>query len=591
MIYIQEALELEKHIRKLDNKPVVGGDTETEGLCPYKDKLRLLQLSDGENTLVIDAKKIGYEATAHYVRPILESKNTVKVFHNAKFDQKFIKQQLKIDIERPFDTFLSSQMIEGGIRQERGYHGLEKTLNRYTDITVTKDEQISDWSGELSESQIAYAAKDAECLLPLRESIIPVLQKLGLIRCAKLEFDAILPIVWLELSGFYLDFEQWMQYAHQNLIKSQEAASKIYELLKPVMPQDSLFGESMINLDSTPQIKQYFTALGVPLPKTEDDKVQTREYLLAPLAKEYPIIQYLLDYRGYNKAYNTFGESFKDFINPITGRVHSDFFQIGAETGRLAPNNPNLNQIPADAGHRNCFKAEEGNTLTWNDYSQEELRILADFSGDKKFKGMFASGYDFHQATAANIFHIPIEQVTHEYRTIAKRLNFGLTYGIGVKKFALQAGITPAEARIVRDTYFNTFKTVNRWINFQKVKVLQTRSARTASGRLMNYEFDEGNSMETSKAQRNAVNGPIQGTGADVLKRALKIFYDASKPYHDNLKLVNVIHDEIIVETRKDMAEEMRDLLSKCMIEAGSEFIKTVDVKVDSKISDFWYKD
>lgn len=589
MIFIQETSELEQ-IKTLYGKPVLGCDTETEGLDPFTNNLRLLQFSDGGQDVVIDVKKVGREATAYYVRPILESSDTVKVLHNAKFDQKFIKQQLGIDIERPFDSYLASLLIEGGISQPKGFHGLEQTLERYTKIQITKDEQMSDWSGELSESQLAYACGDAHHLPLLREKMIEMLQKLGLIRVAKLEFDAILPIVWLELSGFYLDYEQWMFAANENLAKANETADKIYAQLNQYIQQGSLFGAATINLDSHDQVEKYFTQAGVPIPKGDNGKYQTKAYLLEAIADKYPIVQDLLDYRGYMKGYTSFGEKFGEFINSETGRIHANFMQIGAETGRLAPNQPNLNQIPQNPAQRNCFKAEEGNTLVSNDYSQEELRILADFSGDKKFKSLFASGIDFHKATAMQIFNLKENEVRKEDRDLAKRLNFGLTYGIGVKKFALQAKISEAEARLVRNTYFNTFKTVNRWINYQKVRVLETRSARTASGRLMNFEFDPANGFETSKAQRNAVNGPIQGTGADILKRALKIYYDASKPYHNEIKLVNIVHDEINIEVPKNKAEEHNDLLKRCMIQAGEDFVKDVSIKVDSKICDFWNK-
>jgi DNA polymerase-1 len=591
MKYVQEARELEKEIKTLYGKPSLGADTETTGLDPFTSELRLLQLSDGETDLVIDVKKVGKEATANYVRPILESEDTVKIFHNAKFDQKFIKHHLGIDIVRPFDSYLASLMIEGGISQPKGFHGLEQTLDRYTKIKVTKDEQLSDWSGELSESQLNYACGDVRPLCLLREEMIKILQKLSLIRVAKLEFDAILPIAWLELSGFYLDFEQWMVAAEANLVKANESADKIYAQLNDVIKQGSLFGASTINLDSHQQIEKYFTEIGVPIPKDENGKYQTKAYLLEAMAEKYPIVQDLLDYRGYMKGYTSFGEKFGEFINPVTGRIHANFMQIGAETGRLAPNQPNLNQIPQNPAQRNCFKAEEGNTLVSNDYSQEELRILADFSGDKKFKGLFATGMDFHKATAMQIFNLKAEEVTPEIRTIAKRLNFGLTYGIGARKFALQAKISEAEARLIRQTYFNTFKTVNRWINYQKVKVLETHSARTASGRLMNFEFDTANNWDTAKAQRNAVNGPIQGTGADILKRALRVYYDASKPYHNDIKLVNIIHDEINIEVPKDKAEEMKDLLKTCMIQAGGDFVKDVEIKVDCKIKEYWNKD
>lgn len=587
MKYITEVEELSKSIKLFEGKKVLGSDIETTGFCPFEDKLRLLQLSDGDNTLVIDVFKVGREAVAHYTRPILEDESVVKIFHNGKFDAKFIKQQLEIDVSKMFDSYIASLLIEGGVSKEKGYHGLGQVLPRYTGIEINKDEQLSDWSvNELSEEQLRYSALDAENLLPLREAQIETLTKLGLKRCAKLEFEAILPIAFIELCGFYLDFDEWMAVANSQLTKAQQHSDKIFAALKPVIPQGSLFGEVNVNLDSHVQIQKYFRLLGIDMPES------TKEYLLTPLAKKHEIVADLLEYRGFTKSYTSFGDEFKEFINPVTGRIHAQFMQIGASTGRLAVSKPNTNQIPSDVEHRSCFKAQNPeNTLISNDFSQEELRILADFSGDKKFKAAFKAGDDFHTATAALVFNIPLEKVDPQARYLAKRLNFGLTYGVGIAKFALMAGISEAEAQIIRNNYFDTFKGVRRWINYQKQLVTRTKSARTASGRIALYEYDEDDNQARARAQRNAVNTPIQGTGADILKRALKLFYDKACKNQNKIKIVNVVHDQIDLEVPKSQADEIKETLRDCMIQAGSEFVKTVDIKVDSKVNDRWIKD
>lgn len=584
MIYITEVEELSKKIRLLDDKPVIGVDCETNGLDPHTKDIKLLQLSDSENTLVINTQKIGYDAVAHYVRPFLEDKNIVKTLHNAKFDTKFIKHRLGIDIERIYDTYLASLILEGGLKRPRGFHGLGQTLERYTNIKIDKSEQASNWGGELSQSQINYAATDAECLFPLREAQIPQLQKFGLVKCAKLEFEAVLPIAWLELCGFYLDFDAWMKLADSNLVKAEQIANEIYELLAPVIEQGSLFDVG-INLNSHVQIQKYFRAFGVPMPDS------TKEFMLLPLTEKYPIVQKLLDYRAAIKANSSFGEGYREFINSVTGRIHADFKQIGANTGRLAPSDPNLNQIPKDNDHRNCFRAEEGNSLIIGDYSQEELRLLAQFSHDSAFRALFKTGHDFHKSTAAQIFKVPIEKVDKEMRDLAKTMNFLLNYGGGAAKFGMSAGISENEARAIIQQYFNTFKGVKRWMNYQKVRVLETHSARTASGRLMNFDFDEADGISRSKAQRNAVNGPIQGTGADILKRALRVFYDNSKSHHSKIKLVNIVHDEMNIECPDDMVPEVREVLKDSMVKAGSEYIQDLECKVDFHVTKRWQKE
>lgn len=581
MIYVERPVEL-KNI--FEGKKVLAIDTETTGLCPFQNKLRLVQVSNGEETLVIDLFKTDPKAVSEFLKGPMEDPTITKIFHNGKFDIKFLWQQLNIRPERIFDTMLTSSILEAGVRKPKGFHGLDQVAKRYLDVEIVKDEQRSDWSGVLTQKQLEYAEKDVQYLFKLRERMIEYLKKYQLTRCAKLEYDAVLPTAWVELSGIYLDLEDWNTVADEHLVKANEYAQMIYKELEPVLEQRNLFGEVSINLNSQPQIQKYFRAIGVPMPDS------TKEFLLAPLVNEYPIVGWLLEYRGHIKAHGTFGDSYREFINPVTGRIHANFLQSMAETGRYAVNNPNLNQIPSDKAHRRCFKAVEGSSLISNDFSQEELRILADFSNDKKFQALFAAGTDFHTTTAATIFNIPIEKVTPEERSLAKRCNFGITYCIGPAKLAMSAGILETEAQLIINNYFEKFKGVKRYMDFQKQQVLRTHYSRSASGRMMRYEFDEADGKSRSQAQRNAVNGPIQATGADILKRALRIFYDATKGLTSQIKVVNIVHDEINVEVSDELVPEVQKTLTESMVQAGSEFVKNVEIKVDSKVSKVWEK-
>lgn len=582
MIYIQTEEELKKNIHILDSNSVLGTDVETTSLDPLTGELRLLQIGTSEETLVIDCFKIRKEIVAKYVRPYLESLEIVKILHNAKFDVKWVKHHLGIDIERIFDSYLASLLIEAGLGKPKGYHKLEQVVKRYLDKDMDKTEQMSNWGGELSMRQIEYAAYDVSVLFPLREAMIPVLKEMGLIRVAKLEFEAVLPTAWLELCGFYLDIDQWMKVAEDNLAKSYIIADEIYKDLEPVLTQGTLFGEATINLDSHQQIQKYFRLLGVPMPDS------TREFYLTPLQDEYQIVKKLLEYRGCKKAFTSFGEKYKQYVHPRTGRIHADFMALRSETGRYGTAGPNLAQIPSDKYHRNCFRAEEGNSLICNDFSQEELRILADFSGDKKFIALFHSGADFHQATASEVFGVPVEAVTKDQRTFAKRLNFGVVYGIGAAKFSMTAGIPLSEAETIIKAYFEKFKTVKRWLNYQKYQVLQTGYSRSGSGRMTKYEWNEATQY---KAQLNACNMPMQATGADILKRALRIFYDTSKHFHHRIKLVNIVHDEIIVEAPDDIVQEVAEMLRDCMVTAGEEYIQAVPVRADISVMKVWNKE
>lgn len=584
MLIVEEEV-LRKSISSLKFGSPLGLDIETTGLDPHTSEIRTIQLSDGRVTLVIDVGKLGCEAAARALRPVFEDPRTIKVLHNAKFDLKFIKHHLKTDVEGIFDTMISSILLEAGIPRPKGWHSLAQVAARYLGTEISKTEQRSNWSGELTAEQIAYAARDAEVMLPLREAQVAKLRQMGLVRAAKLEFDAVLPVAWLELSGFYLDLDQWLAVAAENRLKAAREAAVISDFLRPHVRQQTLFGEIGVDLNSIKQIREYYTAAGVPMPDS------TKEWVLEPLAAEYPAVRALLNYRGFDKAANSFGENWRAFINPATGRIHADFRQLGAETGRMSCSNPNLQQCPSDAAHRNCFKAEEGRTLVSLDYSQIELRILADLASDQNAIEAFRSGVDYHRAMAAGVFRVPLEKVDHEQRSFAKRLNFGIPYGIGPTRFAMQCGILVTEAQLIMNDYFRAVPRIKRWLDYQKLQILRHRSTRSASGRLVTYEFDDADGASRSMAQRNACNFPIQATSADILKRALRLVYDRLRDYQRSVLLVNVVHDEINLEVRDTLVEEVGAIVHQAMIEAAEEFIREAPVKVDMKVSKYWSKE
>jgi hypothetical protein len=220
--------------------------------------------------------------------------------------------------------------------------------------------------------------------------------------------------------------------------------------------------------------------------------------------------------------------------------------------------------------------------------SQIELRILADFSGDEQFIHAFQTGADFHTTTAAQIFNVKPEEVTPDQRSFAKRLNFGVVYGIGASRFAMMTGLTQAEAENIMRRYFGTYRKLDAWLREAAQKVTTQRIARTASGRMMRFRFEETDRQAIALAQRNGKNMPIQGTSADILKRALRLLHEAISG--TSAKLVNIVHDEIIVEAKATEAEVIAEKLEKAMCKAGEEYVTKVPVKVDVKIADEWVK-
>ena len=571
----------------LKTEDYVGFDTETTDLDPYNGILRLVQLSNGKNTFVIDLKPFAEKGDLRTLeelaplRAILAAPLPIKIAHNAKFDAKWTKHHLGVDLGGIFDTLLASQIIAAGDQDRR--HNLAEVVSHFLGTELDKAEQISDWSAaELSQSQIEYAAKDAAIMIALREKIVERLKQDELVKTAKLEFNCVTAIAAMELNGFFLDEARWREQLEKVKIKQSRVALELQEMLSAGVAQASLFGIAEINLDSQTQVTDALKNLGVPVPET------TRGWQLQPLALEYPVVAKLLEYRGVAKSLSSFGENILEFIKPATGRIHSDFRQIGAPTGRFSSNKPNIQQIPHDEEYRRCFRAPEGRKLVIADYSQIELRILADFSNDENFIKAFKSGADFHTITAAQVFSTKPEEVTADQRSFAKRLNFGVVYGIGSQRFALMTGLTQTEAENIMRRYFTTYRGLDAWLRDAARKVVTERISRTASGRMYRFRFNEEDRREISGAQRNAKNFPIQGTSADILKRALQLLHE--KIRGTKTHLVNIVHDEIILECDANEAENAADILEKSMCAAGEEYVKKVPVKVDVKIADEWSK-
>ncbi|MGH9946093.1 MAG: DNA polymerase [Pyrinomonadaceae bacterium] len=572
---------------ELGREAFLGLDTETTELDPYKGDIRLVQLSNGRKTFVFDMLPFrengGLRENGDLapLRSLIESDAQTKILHNAKFDAKWLRHHLGCEIGNVFDTYLASQLIAAGDGERR--HGLADVAQFFTGTTLDKTEQVSDWNAaELSSSQVEYAARDAAILPQIKEKLDERLKNDELERVAKLEFECVMPIAEMELNGFAVDQEMWRARLATVKTAQAKAADELQEMLSAGVQQASLFGRSEINLDSQQQVTAALSNLGIPVPET------TRAWQLQPLAEEYPVVAKLLEYRGVQKQMTSFGENFLEFVEPKTGRLHADFRQIGAPTGRFSCSNPNLQQVPHDAEYRSCFLAPEGRKLVIGDYSQIELRILAEFSGDEKFIEAFISGADFHKITASQVFNVKPDDVTDDQRSFAKRLNFGIVYGVGASRFGMMTGLSQTEAENTMRRYFSTFRKLDAYLRDSASRVTSERTARTASGRMLRLRFDENDRQAVGAARRYGVNMPIQGTSADILKIALRRLHNAFSG--STARLVNIVHDEVIIECDDSECQGASMVLGQLMSEAGGEYITSLPVKVDTCVSESWVK-
>lgn len=576
---INDRQSAESALRAISEFSALGADTETTGLDPLRSRVRLLQIATPERAFVFDL--FAYPALDDApLRDLLANPAVTKVFHNAKFDLKMLLHHFKLEARGVFDTLLASQLIAAGRSEDR--HSLAAVAERYLGETVDKSMQVSDWSGELSALQIEYAAKDAMLMLPLYEAISERLATLGLDGAAQIEMGGVLPIAAMELAGMALDVTCWRGLV-TNLERAHDALSlDLRRELSAGIPQLSLFDEPpTINVDSPAQVTEALARMGI---KVEG----TRSWQLEPLAKAHPAIAKLLEYRSVQKLLSSYGLAILDHVHPVTGRIHADFQQIGATGGRMACSKPNLQQVPNTPEYRSCFRAPAGRKLVIADYSQIELRILADWSQDTALVKALLSGEDLHCVTASQMFGIPLEQVTKGQRAAAKQLNYGIMYGLGAPGLAARIDCAPEEAEGLIRKYFAAYSGVAAFLREAADRAVKERESRTRSGRLITFSFDAGDRGQVAGTQRLGKNAPIQGSSADIIKRALALIHDGLKPF--DARIVNCIHDEIVIEAAEAQAADVAALLEHEMVNAAREFISSVPVTVDATISDAWLK-
>ncbi|MEP7338004.1 MAG: DNA polymerase [Acidobacteriota bacterium] len=558
----------------------IGLDTETTGLDPHTSKLRLLQLATPQTSYVIDC----FRFSAEQLKPLLDvivAEQPVKIAHNAKFDAKFLMKYMGgVRLGGIFDTYLASTLISAGYEGDR--HGLGPVAYRYLDLELDKEQQRSDWSGGLSERQLEYAARDASVLLPLREKLVAKLEEMDLLLTAEIEFGCVLSIAAMELAGVHLDVDCWRELMAKMTIERDAVADELQQVLGAGAAQMSLFGEpELINLDSPSQVKEALGRIGI---QVED----TREWRLSKLADEHPVIAKLLEHRGLSKNLSSFGENILGFINPATGRIHADFRQIGTPTGRITTSSPSLQQIPHSTEYRSCFRAPAGRKLVVADYSQIEMRILADMANDEALLTAFHSGADLHRTTASQMLKIPLADISPRQREGAKGLNYGLVYGMGAEGLASRLRINVQEAQGMIDRYFQAYSGVARFLHNAAETAVRERSSRTASGRLWKFSLDPSDRSQLAALRRVGKNAPIQGTASDIFKRAMRLLDKALLGL--DARIVNSIHDELVVECDAAIAEEVKEIVKHQMIAGAKEFLPRVPVEVEAVISDAWLK-
>lgn len=566
--------ELNQLSKIISKAMVIAVDTETTGLNPHTSRLRLVQIAvEHEPVVIIDCFRVLPEGTA-LLQSILSS-DAVKVFQNAKFDIQFLKAS-GIDVKgRLFDTMLAGQILRtsGGPSKV----SLADLSEHYLGEVLSKEEQVSDFSGELRENQLNYAAKDAEILLRLRTKMINEIKKNNLIEVARLEFTCIYAVADMEYKGIHLSMDRWRRLTQEVEKEQVSALKKLYSYTGYPTVQLGFF-ESVeineVNLNSNKQVLKLLKKHGLKLDNSSRHTLS--QYI------DHPVVRLLLKYRHATKALTSFLYGFPSQISKVTGRLHPRYGQNGAYSGRMSCGNPNIQQIPREERFRACFTAPEGRKLVIADYSQIELRVIAQFTQDQRMIKAYRTGQDLHRLTASLMLQRNLKEITKSERQAAKAVNFGLVFGMGaagLKAYAAEtynSTMSIEEAELFKKRFFAGYKGVEKWQ--RQIRLTSPVEERTLAGRKFIFRKDSG--------MAGRYNAPIQGTAADILKNALGNLHRALKG--KDTQIVAVIHDEIVLECPDSSATEIADLLTMVMERAGARYLRDVPVVAEASISDSW---
>lgn len=520
------------------------------------------------------------------LKPLLENPEKKKLGHNLKYDMAILANH-NINLRGvQFDTMLESYVLDStGSR-----HDMDGLALKYLGYRTISFENIAGKGNkQLAFNQIPieqagpYAAEDADITLKLHHALWPRIAEIpGLSQTlTQIEIPLISVLSRMERYGVLVDAELLKR-------QSKEIAIRLHQLEE----QAHQLAGQVFNLSSPKQLQEiFYVQQKLPvLEKTPTGQPSTGESVLQELALSYPLPKVILEYRGLSKLKSTYTDCLPEQIHPKTGRVHTSYRQAVAATGRLSSSDPNLQNIPirTEEGRRirQAFIAPAGFKIVAADYSQIELRIMAHMSQDPNLLKAFAQGLDVHTATAAEVLGIPIDQITHEQRRSAKAINFGLIYGMSSFGLAKQLGIERSAAQAYIDLYFARYPQVKHYMDSTRQSAHKLGYVETLTGRRLNLpEINSRNLQRQRAAERAAINAPLQGTAADIIKTAMIKIDEALQQEHISTRMIMQVHDELVFEVATQELESVIPMIRLHMMNAARLDVPLV---VDIGIGSNW---
>ena len=564
-----QLIEIEDEIRRIieyfGSKQILSLDTETTSTNPIEAELVGLSFAVEEHEafyVPVPADRTEAQKIVDLFRPLYENPNILKVGQNLKYDLEVLRNY-GIVLQGPmWDTMIAHYLIQPELR-----HNMDYMAEIYLDYqTIHIDELIGPkGKGQRSMRDLSptlvyeYACEDADITLQLKNKLEPELKKHN---CEELFYQIEMPLMpvlaEMEMNGVCLDTQSLAETSKQFTTRMNEIEQRIYEL-----------AGQQFNIASPKQVGEIlFDKLKIveKAKKTKTGQYVTSEEVLQQLKNKHEIVADILEHRGLKKLIGTYIDALPKLINPRTGHIHTSFNQTITATGRLSSSDPNLQNIPirGEDGKeiRKAFVPEPGCLFFSADYSQIELRVMAHLSGDENMIEVFREGKDLHAATAANIYKKPIEEVTRDERTKSKRANFGIIYGITVFGLAERLDIPRDEAKRLIDGYFETFPAVHDYMEQAKEQARQTGYVKTLFGRRRYLpDIRSANATVRGFAERNAINAPIQGTAADIIKVAMIHIYNRFKAEGIKSKMILQVHDELNFSVYPEEKEKVEKIV------------------------------
>ena len=601
------------------SKKVLGVDTETEGFDFTCKKMIMFQIGDTNNQYIIDTRFVSIEP----LREILESNDIVKIFHNAKFDYKFIKKWANIACEGIYDTFLVELIISCG--KSLGY-GLKDLCKRYLNVELNKEVRnlFIDLQGHpFTDDQIIYGAKDVEYLCKIKELQQADIDKYKLHNVVKLENEVVKSFADMEYNGLDLDTEAWKELESLNTSKADALMSTLDNMVKldhrlqkfvAKYIQADMFTpvEELRDVDvkwtSPKQVLEVFQCIVPNLDNVNGKQMYKYRF-------KYPLIDKYVKYKEAMKLCTSYGDAF--FKNLASDkRIHTSFHQI-LDTGRVSSSKPNMQQIPADNSFRNCFVAPEGWSFVSSDYSSQELNVIAFGSKDPVWLKALEEGQDLHSTCAELVYgeqwlnsgeddcayfknKVKCNCPQHKkLRNNVKTINFGLAYGMGPHKLADTLNISVDDAKLLIEKYFTAFPSIKGFLdklgNFGKkygyIKTFPPYNRRRWFTNWYPRIWDnKSSSMELGSIERASKNTPIQGASADMTKKALILMRNYIKEVDAPVKLVMTVHDQIDTICRNDYLSDWTHNMQRMMEEAALEIVTNGLLKAEVSVSNCWEK-